>query len=151
SDPEYKGPFNEIVHNSRLATPEDKAVQTPNADTLYSLLVYDLRAEPLVLTIPPVEKARYLSVQFVDLYTFNFDYLGTRTTGNEGGVYLLAGSGWKGETPKGVAKVIRSETDIGLVLYRTQLFNPEDMEKAKAVQAGCKVQTLSAHTGKPAA
>src|SRR5262245_17235492 len=151
SSPEYKGPFNEIVHNSRLATAEDKTVQTPNSDTPYSFLIYDLRAEPLVLTLPPVEKGRYFSVQFIDLYTFNYDYLGTRTTGNGGGVYLLAGAGWKGEPPKGISQVIRSETDIGLVLYRTQLFNPEDLEKVKAIQAGYKVQTLSAYTGKAAA
>jgi hypothetical protein len=150
SSPEYKGPFNEIVHNTRLSSPDDKTVQTPNADTLYSVLAYDLRAEPLVITLPPVEKERYYSAQFVDLYTFNFDYLGTRTTGNGGGVYLLAGSSWKGEPPKNVARVIRSETDIGLVLFRTQLFYPEDIAKVKAIQAGYKVQPLSAYIGKAA-
>ena len=150
ANPEYKGPFNQISHNARLATPEDKTVQTPNADTPYSFLPYDVRAEPLVITMPAIEKERYYSAQFVDLYTFNFDYLGTRTTGNGGGTYLLVGPSWKGTPPAGIAKVLRSETDIGLVIFRTQLFNPEDMAKVKAIQAGYKVQLLSAFTGKAA-
>jgi hypothetical protein len=36
------------------------------------------------------------------------------------------------------------------VLYRTQLFKPDDIENVKKVQAGYKVQTLSAFLGKPA-
>ena len=47
-------------------------------------------------------------------YTFNFDYIGSRTTGNDGGSFLVAGPGWKGETPKGVKKVFRSETEFVL-------------------------------------
>ena len=51
----------------------------------------DLRAEPIVLTVPAIEKERYFSVQLIDLYTFNFDYIGSRTTGNDGGSFLIAG------------------------------------------------------------
>ena len=107
----------------------------------------DLRAEPLVLTVPAIEKERYFSVQLIDYYTFNFDYIGTRTTGNGGGSFLLAGPGWKGETPKGVKKVIRSETELAFATYRTQLFNPGDIDNVKKVQAGYKVQPLSAFLG----
>ena len=49
------------------------------------MLGMDLRTEPIVITVPQIEKNRYFSIQLVDLYTFNFDYIGTRTTGNEGG------------------------------------------------------------------
>jgi hypothetical protein len=63
-----------------------------------------LRAEPLVFTVPAVEKERYYSLQFIDLYTFNFAYVGSRATGNEAGNYLLAGPGWKGEKPDGVRR-----------------------------------------------
>ena len=61
----------------------------------------DLRAEPLVFTVPAVEKGRYYSLQFIDMYTFNFAYVGSRATGNGAGSYLLAGPSWKGETPQG--------------------------------------------------
>src|SRR5262245_20852415 len=112
-NPEYKGNWNEI-HN----------IQSPNADTPYSTLGADLRAEPLVLTFPAIEQKRYFSVQFIDAHTFNFAYVGSRTTGNGGGKVLLAGPNWKGETPNGVKSVIKSDTELALVTYRTQLFGP---------------------------
>jgi hypothetical protein len=141
--PQFKSPWNQLFSLAGLATPEDKAVQTPNSDTLYSTLGLDLRSEPLVVTVPPMGKERYYSIQFIDAYTFNFGYIGTRTTGNEGGSYLIAGPNWKGQTPKGVKKAIRSETELVISFYRTQLFNPGDIDNVKQVQAGYKVQPLS--------
>jgi len=149
-DPEYKAPFNQIKNIARVYTHEDRAVQTPNSDTPYSWLALDLRTEPFVLTVPPVEKERYFSIQLIDLYTHNFAYIGSRTTGNGGGHFLIAGPGWQGDTPDGITKVIRSETELMLAVYRTQLFNPADIEKVKAIQTGYKVQPQSAFLGKPA-
>src|SRR4029079_4821028 len=127
--------------------PADKAVHTPTSDTPYSMIGLDLRAEPIVLTVPPIEKDRYFSIQLIDAYTFNFDYIGSRATGNDGGSFLIAGPNWKGETPKGVKKVIRSETELIFAAYRTQLFDPADLDNVKKVQAGYKAQTLSAFLG----
>jgi hypothetical protein len=148
-NPEFKAPWNSLNNTARVFTPDDKAIQTANSDTPYSQLGTDLRTEPLVLTIPPVEKNRYFSVQLIDAFTHNFDYIGTRTTGNGGGHYLLAGPGWKGEAPKGIAATFRCETELGWAHYRTQLFDPSDLEGVKKVQAGYKVQTLSQFLGKP--
>src|SRR5262249_27505446 len=148
-DPEYKGGWNEIHSSARVYTPEDKAIQTPNSDTPYSALGADLRAEPLVLTVPPIEQDRYYSLQFVDLYTYNMAYVGSRTTGNGGGKYLLAGPNWKGTKPDGVNDVIRSDTDLALVLYRTQLIGPSDIDQVKKIQAGYQVQPLSAYLNQP--
>jgi hypothetical protein len=103
-----------------------------------------------VLTVPVTEKERYFSVQLIDAYTFNFAYIGSRTTGNDGGSFLIAGPNWKGEKPKGVTKVIRSETEFVLAGYRTQLFNPGDLDNVKKVQAGYKVEPVSAFLGQPA-
>src|SRR3954466_7864028 len=150
ANPEYKGPFNQVWNATQLFSPADKAIQTPNSDTLYSFIGADLRSEPLVLTVPAMEKDRYFSVQLIDYYTFNFDYIGTRTTGNGGGSFLLAGPGWKGDVPKGIKKVFRCETELAFPAYRTQLFNPEDIDNVKKVQAGYKVQPLSAFLGQPA-
>ncbi len=148
--PEFKAPWNQLNNTARVFTPDDTSIQTANSDTPYSQLGTDLRAEPLVLSIPPIEKNRYFSVQLIDLYTHNYDYIGTRTTGNGGGHYLLAGPGWKGEAPAGIAKTFRCETELGWAFYRTQLFDPSDLEGVKKVQAGYKVQTLSQFLGKPA-
>jgi hypothetical protein len=147
---EYKGPWNQIWNSARVYTPADTAIQTPNSDTPYSFVGADLRSEPLVLTVPAMEKERYFSVQLIDYYTFNFDYIGTRTSGNSGGSFLLAGPGWKGEAPKGVEKVFRCETELAFPTYRTQLFDPGDIDNVKKVQAGYKVQALSAFLDQPA-
>lgn len=149
-NPEFKAPWNEIRNMARVFTPEDKAIQTPNSDTPYSMLGLDLRAEPLVLSVPPMEKERYYSLQFIDAYTFNFDYCGSRTTGNGEGHFLVAGPSWKGKTPKGITKVIRSETELIMVTYRTQLFNPSDLDNVKKIQAAYTVQPLSEYLGKRA-
>lgn len=149
-NPEYKGEWN-VVHNTpRVYTPDDKAIQTPNSDTPYSAVGLDLRAEPIVLTVPPIEKERYFSIQFVDAYTQNFDYAGSRATGNGGGEFLVIGPKWKGEVPPGFKKVIRAETELVLAFYRTQLFNPGDLDGVKKVQAGYKALPLSKFLGQSA-
>src|SRR4051794_19209520 len=61
----------------------------------------------------------------------NFAYVGSRATGNDAGSFLLAGPDWKGVTPPGVKSVIRSETEFAFVLYRTQLFDPADIDNVR--------------------
>jgi hypothetical protein len=150
NNPEFKSPWNQIRNMPRVFTPDDKAAQTPNSDTPYSGLGLDLRAEPVVITVPVIEKSRFFSVQLIDLYTFNFDYIGSRTTGNDSGSFLVAGPTWKGAPPAGIKKVYRSETEFVFAFFRTQLFNPGDLDNVKKVQAGYKAQPLSQFLGKPA-
>jgi hypothetical protein len=148
--PEFKAPWNILSNTARVFTPDDKAIQTPNSDTPYSTVGADLRAEPLVFAVPAIERGRYYSLQFIDMYTFNFAYVGSRATGNDAASYLLAGPNWRGEKPKGIKSVIHSETEFALVLYRTQLFDPGDIANVKKIQAGYKVQTLSQYLGERA-
>lgn len=149
-NPEYKASWNHLRNIARVFTPEDKAVQTPNSDTPYSMAGLDLRAEPMVLTVPEIKANRYFSIQLVDLYTFNFAYIGSRTTGNGGGVFVIAGPGWQGETPSGVSQVIRTETEFVLAVYRTQLFNPADLDQVKEIQSSYQLQPLSEFLGQAA-
>jgi hypothetical protein len=147
---QFKAPFNHLLNEHRVYTYKDTAVVTPNSDTPYSFCWMDLRAEPMVLSVPAVEKSRYYSVQLEDGNTFNYGYIGTRTTGNDAGDYMVAGPEWHGETPRGIKKVFHSTTQFSLAGYRTQLFGPDDMPNVKKIQAGYKVQPLSAFLGKPA-
>jgi len=149
-DPEYKAPYNQLFNIPRVYTPEDKAIQTPNSDTPYSWIGLDLRTEPIVFTVPPIEKGRYWSLQLIDLYTHNFDYLGSRATGNDGGSFAVAGPNWQGETPAGIEKVIRCETQIASAQFRTQLYDPSDLENVKQIQQQYRVQPLSAFLSQPA-
>lgn len=99
---------------------------------------------------PKIEKTRYYDVQIVDMYTFNYGYIGSRTTGNDAGCFMVAGPDRKGDTLAGIKKVFHSETQFGLVGYRTQLFGPKDMPNVVKVQAGYMVQPLSAFAHQPA-
>jgi len=150
SSGQFKAPFNHIKNEPRVFTYKDTAIVTPNSDTPYSFAWMDLRAEPIVLSVPEVEKGRYYAVQLEDGNTFNYGYIGSRATGNGAGSYLVVGPEWKGETPPGIDRVFRSTTQFSLAGYRTQLFDPADIDNVKKVQAGYKVQTLSAFLGKPA-
>ncbi|TBE20446.1 DUF1254 domain-containing protein [Rhizobium ruizarguesonis] len=147
---QFKAPFNEINNLHHVATPEDTAVITPNSDTPYSFIWLDLRAEPMVISVPIVEKDRYYAVQLIDGNTYNYGYIGTRTTGTEPGDYLVVGPDWKGEMPTGIEKVFRSTTPFTLALIRTQLFNPDDMPDVEKIQAAYKAQPLSAFLKQPA-
>ncbi|MBS0642133.1 MAG: DUF1254 domain-containing protein [Proteobacteria bacterium] len=146
---QWKAPFNTIYNEARVFTYKDTAIPTPNSDTPYSLLWADLRAEPLVLRVPEVEPGRYYSVQLCDGSTYNYGYIGSRATGNGAGAFLIAGPDWKGETPPGIRQVFRSSTQFSLIIFRTQLMNPNDLENVKKVQAGYQAAPLSAFLGKP--
>src|SRR5712671_2638346 len=105
---QYKAPFNHINNEARVFTPKDTAIVTPNSDTPYSILWLDLRTEPIVLSVPAVDKARYFSVMLCDGNTFNYGYIGSRATGTDPGDYMVVGPDWQGATPAGVKKVFRA-------------------------------------------
>ncbi|MCC8944017.1 DUF1254 domain-containing protein [Bradyrhizobium sp. Arg62] len=150
SSGQYKAPFNTLFNEARVFTYEDTAVITPNSDTPYSFAWLDLRAEPLVFSVPAIDPKRYYSLQLNDLNTYNFGYVGTRATGSDAGSYMIVGPRWTGVTPAGIKKVFRSTTDFCLGLLRTQLFDPADIEAVKKIQAGYKAQPLSRFLHQPA-
>jgi hypothetical protein len=150
SSGQFKAPFNELKNEHHVATPADTAVITPNSDTPYSICWMDLRAEPMVVSVPAVEKERYYAVQLIDGNTYNYGYIGSRATGPEAGDYLIVGPDWKGEQPAGIKQVFTSTTPFALTLIRTQLFNAADMPEVEKVQAGYKMQPLSAFLNEPA-
>jgi hypothetical protein len=150
SSPQFKAPFNNFKNEARVFTYEDTAIVTPNSDTPYSFLWLDLRAEPMVLSVPAIDKKRYYAVMLCDGNAYNYGYIGSRATGNEPGNYLVVGPDWKGETPAGIKKVFYSSTPFTLAGYRTQLFNAGDMPNVEKVQSGYKAEPLSAFLKQPA-
>ena len=147
---QYKAPTGTLTNEARVFTYEDTAVITPNSDTPYSLMQIDLRAEPTVISVPAVAKPRYYSVQLTDANTFNYGYMGSRTTGAEAGDFMIVGPDWKGEVPAQIKQVFHSTTPFSAVIFRTQLFDAADMPNVVKIQAGYKVQPLSAFLKQPA-
>jgi hypothetical protein len=111
------------------------------------MLWADISREPVVISVPEMEPERYYSFQLIDLYTHNFAYIGTLTTGNKAGKYLIAESDWQGVKPDGINEVIRCETDYFFSVVRTQLFNAGDMESVKAIQDAYDLKPLSVYMG----
>jgi hypothetical protein len=144
SSSQYKCPLGQLFNERRVFTPKDTAVITPNSDTPYSFAFVDLRSEPIVVSVPAMEKERYYSVMLCDLNTFNYGYIGSRATGNDAGDFLIAGPEWKGQTPPGIKKVFHPTTQFSLVLFRTQLIGADDMPNVAKLQDKYKVQPLSA-------
>jgi hypothetical protein len=147
---QFKAPFNHIHSMHNVFSYKDTAIVSPNSDTPYSLMFMDLRNEPIVLSVPTVEKPRYYSVQLIDNNTNNFGYIGSRATGSEAGDYMVVGPDWKGVTPPGIKKVFRSQTQLLFVIFRTQLYNPADMPNVEKIQSGYATQPLSAFLKQPA-
>jgi hypothetical protein len=63
----YRVPLNTVASSANVATPDDKFVVTPNSDSPYSFLWVELRAEPVVMTMPKIEKNRNYTGQMIDL------------------------------------------------------------------------------------
>ena len=147
---EYKAPLNRISHARNLASPEDKAIVAPNVDTLYSYVWLDLRAEPMVLSLPAFESNRYVGLQLIDAYTYIIGYVTPRTNGRQGGDFLIAGPDWDGAVPNGIKAVFRSPSQLALAFYRTQIFNSLELPRVHALQDQYRVTPLSGYLGRPA-
>lgn len=145
----YSGGFGEWLHLG-TSSPKDTDIVSPNNDSPYSYAWVDTRAEPWVVTLPKIEKSRFYTSQWDDLWGFVLDNPGTVEDGNDGVSVLLASPSWKGELPKGVDRVIQGDTDFLGTLTRTQLFEAKDLHNVKKIQKEYKLQPLSAFLGKSA-
>jgi hypothetical protein len=110
----------------------------------------DLGTEPIVLDLPEFPDERYYVIQIVDMYTFNVEYIGARTTGYQAAKYLFAGPGWDGSVPRGIDAVRRTEGRYLLLLGRTAVAGAADVPAVDALQDQFTLTHLSAHLGQPA-
>ena len=63
-----KAPVNQFIHSAALADAQFRTVVTPNVDTIYSQVWYDLSEEPMVYELP--ETDRFCKVLSMDPVTF---------------------------------------------------------------------------------
>jgi hypothetical protein len=136
---ENQGGFNQVNDSRRAFIPVE--------DSQFSLLPLDLRAEPMVLTLPPGEPATDVTVQLVDLYTFAAAAAEKSKMGSGSGSFLLAGPDWKGEQPEGIKQVLRSETELAIAVYRKPLIGPEELENVESPQTRYQAEPLSEFLG----
>lgn len=144
-----RAPMNQYAHIRTFPNPEFKDVVSPNVDTLYSIAWLDLRAEPIVVTVPdarnyaaPGDDARYYLLQMLDGWTNVFDSPGLRTRGPKERSFLLSGPGWQGQVPAGMEQ-IPSPTSMVWITGRTQVNDAADMPLVHAFQDELKLIPLS--------
>ena len=140
-NPEYKGPWNEIHNTPRVLHPGGQG--DPDAQLRHAVflaLALDLRAEPMVLTVPviekeslfqrPVHRCLYLQLRlpWQPHHGQRRRQLPHRRAGLEGREAQGDQEGDPAPRPT-----------LTLAVYRTQLFNPGDIDNVKKVQAGYKV------------
>jgi len=145
--PGYMARFNQLSHKTELLGPEFKDIVRPNNDTMYSFAWVDLRAQPIIITVPQIEN-RYYSIQLVDMFTNNLGYIGTRTTGSKAGSYLVAGPQWRGAKPGNVKEVFRSDSNFVYCIIRTEVDGPDDVPAVLKVHQGYHLTPMNIFLGR---
>lgn len=123
---------NSFAHRRILSDHRHRLVTAPNHDTLYSSAVVDLSAGPVTLTVPRFD-GRYYSLAFMDAYTNNFAYIGTRATGGEGGSYVIAGPDRQIDPPEGKS-LLRAPGNHITILARILVDGPSDYAEVHRLQ-----------------
>ncbi|MEO3974096.1 DUF1254 domain-containing protein [Streptomyces sp. CAU 1734] len=133
-------PFNTFAHATEPAGPEARFVSVNN-DTVYSIAQLDLSGGPVLLHVPAAGPA-YHVLQFVDVWSNNFAYLGKRATGGAGGDWLISPPGWAGSAPAGVRGVIDAPTSVVTIVGRWAYEGPRDMPRVRALQEQLMITRL---------
>ena len=129
-----KAPVNQFIHSVALANAQFRNVVTPNVDTIYSQVWYDLSEEPMVYELP--ETDRFCKVQVLDGWT------NTAAVLDKAGAYAITLSTWEGELPEGVTR-IDVPTSMAWSITRIVLSGEEDLPNVYAIQKKMKLMPLS--------
>ena len=129
-----KAPVNQFIHSVALVDAQFRTVVTPNVDTIYSQVWYDLSEEPMVYELP--ETDRFCKVQVLDGWT------NTAAVLDKAGAYAITLSTWEGELPEGVTR-IDVPTSMAWSITRIILSGEEDLPNVHAIQEKMKLMPLS--------
>ncbi|HEY9440471.1 MAG TPA: DUF1254 domain-containing protein, partial [Streptomyces sp.] len=144
-------PFNHFSHADRSIAPDDTRFVSVDTDSIYSIAQLDLSAGPVRLHVPDTGGAYYV-LQFVDAWTNNFAYLGSRGGGTDAGEWLVVPPGWAGTVHDEVRGVIDAPTSVVTVIGRNVYDGPGDLPRVRALQQELTLTHLgpeAEHTGLP--
>ncbi|SOD71876.1 hypothetical protein SAMN05892883_1337 [Jatrophihabitans sp. GAS493] len=131
--------FNTFSHARKLAGPQDTFV-TINNDTLYSIAQLDLSGGPVLVEVPDTGD-RYYVLQFVDAWSNNIAYIGTRSTGSGTGRFVVVPPRGADGLPDGYTAVTAS-TNIVSIVGRFACAGPDDVKAANAAQDALVLRPL---------
>ncbi|WP_434710698.1 DUF1254 domain-containing protein [Pseudomonas sp. R1-1] len=142
-------PLNRFQNIRHLADDTYTAHPTINNDTLHLMGWLDVAAEPVIISVPDMDKGRYWVLHTMDMGHYTTSMIGARTRGTKGGHFMFAANGWKGEVPASVDEVIRVDSNLLKVMGRIMATSPEDEKVALNYMDDWNVRTLSAYLGEP--
>ncbi len=125
------GALNTVTRRAQLSGPQSRNVTAPNNDTIYASSFLELSGGPVEIVAPSIPD-RYFSIAFMDAFTDNFAYIGTRATQGKGGRFWVVGPQWRGQAPAGV-RALRSSTNDVWMLARVLVEGPDDLPAATAL------------------
>ena len=125
-------PINQLEHTRSFPNEGSTEFVRPNVDVLYSSGFLDLSLTPIVLSVPSMAD-RYYVIQIMDAWTNIVCSLGTRTTGNKEGRFILTCPGWRTRLPDGIP-VIESPTNLVFICVRTETNTAEDYMNVHNIQ-----------------
>jgi hypothetical protein len=123
-------PLNRLTMLTDYIKPEERAVATPNQDTVYGFGLFALDHEPAIFQIPDFG-TRYWVYQLGDQRTDAIVGLGS-VYGTKPGFYMVVGPDWNGKVPDGITGVFRSPTNLAYIIPRA--FMDDTAEDRAAIQ-----------------
>lgn len=136
------GTVNRLAFSASLATPQNRAVVTPNNDTLYGSACIWLGDGTVTIDMPPAQ-GRYQSLQVMDAFTNSTAIRGPRQIPSQGARYVLRLKGAATGALPANAEVIDLSTPYAYLLTRTLVDGPADLAAADAAQRGISLQASS--------
>lgn len=113
---------------------------TPNSTTVYVLMCLDLKAEPMVVQVPPnvlgpVDDAYFHFITDVGL---------TGPDGGKGGKYLFVSPEYSGTLPEDGSFFVKSPSNSVLIFYRAFVQDGDIAGAVRNVKANARIYPLSA-------
>ncbi len=144
-------PDNHFVHFRKLPSPSNRDIVRPNRDTMYSIAWLNLNKGPILLTVPETID-RYYLVQIMDMWTDTFAGPSSRTTGSEGGRFLIVGPNWDGQLPETTSpeikelindfRLIKSPTNQVWIMVRIEAGSEAEYPIVHKIQDGYQLEQI---------
>jgi hypothetical protein len=140
-------PMGQLIKMRAYPAVDNKGAAAPNADTMYTMVWYDLSSEPWVFSIPDMGDRFYI-MPMLSGNNEVFHVAGTRLTGGKPQKFLITGPGWSGTVPEGLTQVKASGALVWICgrIYCTG--TSEDYQAVHSLQDQYSSVPLSAY-GKP--
>jgi len=140
-------PMNQVGMLTTYIDAGERFIADPNQDVVYGLGYLSLEKEPVVIQVPEFGN-RFWTIPVYDARTDQMSELGQQY-GTKPGFYMVVGPNWKGETPSGIAGVVRSSTNFAVTMPRIFISDsPEDQASVQPALKQIQFYPLSEFDGK---